>query len=116
MKEQYNKDVKLSGLTPNALEEVLNFMYTEKITLSEANVADVLQAASLMLLTGKVLRQFVKPTVHRTDSSSNRQFIEPTVHRTDSSSNRQFVEPTVRRTDSMSNRQFVEPTVCRTAF
>ena len=114
MKEQYNKDVKLSGLTPNALEEVLNFMYTEKITLSEANVADVLQAASLMLLTGKVLRQFVKPTVHRTDSSSNRQFIEPTVHRTDSSSNRQFVEPTVRRTDSMSNRQFVEPTVCRT--
>jgi len=102
MKEQYNKDVKLSGLTPNALEEVLNFMYTEKITLSEANVADVLQAASLMLLTGKVLRQFVKPTVHRTDSSSNRQFIEPTVHRTDSSSNRQYVEPTVCRTDSFS--------------
>ena len=106
MKEQYNKDVKLSGLTPNALEEVLNFMYTEKITLSEANVADVLQAASLMLLTGKVLRQFVKPTVHRTDSSSNRQFIEPTVRRTDSSSNRQYVEPTVCRTDSLSNRQF----------
>ena len=53
MKEQYNKDVLLSGVTPNALEEVLNYMYTEKITLSEANVADVLQAASLMLLTGK---------------------------------------------------------------
>ena len=53
MKEQYFKDVKLSGVTPSALEEVLNYMYTEKITLSEENVCDVLQAASLMLLTGK---------------------------------------------------------------
>jgi len=53
MKEQYFKDVKLFGVTPSALEEVLNYMYTEKITLSEENVCDVLQAASLMLLTGK---------------------------------------------------------------
>jgi len=32
---------------------------------------------------------------------SNRQFVEPTVCRTDSLSNRQFVEPTVCRTDSL---------------
>jgi len=53
MKEQYFKDIKISGVTPSALEEVLNYMYTEKITLSEESVCDVLQAASLMLLTGK---------------------------------------------------------------
>ena len=44
-----------------------------------------------------------RTTVYRNDSSLNRQlieqqFIEPTVHRTDSLSNRQFTEPTVYRT------------------
>jgi len=53
MREQYFKDVKISGVTPSALEDVLNYMYTEQITLSEENVWGVLQAASLMLLTGK---------------------------------------------------------------
>jgi len=44
-------------------------------------------------------RQFIEPTVHRTDNLSNGQFIEPTIYRTDSLSNRQFIDPTVHRND-----------------
>ena len=58
MKEKYEKNIHIEGVTANAMELVLDFLYTTSIDLVEENVRDVLDAASLMRLSRTIERKF----------------------------------------------------------
>ncbi|XP_076813176.1 kelch-like protein 12 isoform X2 [Clavelina lepadiformis] len=50
MREQHEKTISITGITPSAMALVLDFIYTDVITLTDENVGEVLQAASLLRL------------------------------------------------------------------
>jgi len=52
MKEKYDKTVTFKDITPDAMNTLLEFLYTERIVLTEDNVANILQAASIMQIQG----------------------------------------------------------------
>ena len=52
MKEKYQKVIKIQGITKDAMEEILNFIYCGKIELNDSNVLNVLEAASIMQVLG----------------------------------------------------------------
>ena len=53
MKEKYEKIVHCKDVSEDAMETLVNFMYTEEITLTEENVSDILHAASMLRVVGK---------------------------------------------------------------
>ena len=53
MEEKNNKTVPLKDITSDAMNALLNFLYTETIVLTEENISDMLYAASLMQIEGK---------------------------------------------------------------
>ena len=55
MKEKYQKTIKLRDVTWEATKAVVDFMYTEEITLTEENISDILHAASLLQVVGEIL-------------------------------------------------------------
>ena len=54
MKEKYEKTVDFQDITSEAMEILVDFMYTKEITLTEENVSDVLQAASMLQVVGEI--------------------------------------------------------------
>ena len=52
MKEKYEKTVTFKNITPDAMNALLEFLYTETMVLTEENVADILHAASIMQVQG----------------------------------------------------------------
>ena len=55
MKEKFDKTVTFQDITSDAMNAILDFLYTETIVLTEENVSDMLQAASIMQIEGKNL-------------------------------------------------------------
>ena len=55
MKEKYEKTVKFRDVTWEAMKALVDFMYTEEITLTEENVSDILHAASMLQVVGEIL-------------------------------------------------------------
>ena len=58
MKEKYDKTVTFKDITTDAMEALLEFIYTEKIVLNEENVSDILHAASIMQIQGIKLNNY----------------------------------------------------------
>ena len=54
MKEKYEKTINFEDVTQEAIEALVAFMYTEEITLTEENVSDILHAASMLRVVGKI--------------------------------------------------------------
>jgi len=52
MKEKYDRTVTFKDITSDAMSALLEFLYTERIVLTEDNVASILQAASIMQIQG----------------------------------------------------------------
>ena len=52
MKEKYDKTVTFKDITADAMNAILDFLYTETIVLTEENVSDILHAASIMQIPG----------------------------------------------------------------
>ncbi|XP_078492596.1 kelch-like protein 12 isoform X2 [Ciona intestinalis] len=48
MKEKFEKEIKIKEVTKFAMKQVIAFIYTNKVLLSEENIDEVLHAASLM--------------------------------------------------------------------
>nr|XP_026692809.1 kelch-like protein 2 [Ciona intestinalis] len=48
MKERFEKEITIKEVTKIAMKQVINFIYTNKVLLSEENIDEVLHAASLM--------------------------------------------------------------------
>ena len=48
MQEKHNKKVSIKSITPEAMSEILNSIYTNEITFSKLNISDILHGASLM--------------------------------------------------------------------
>ncbi|XP_078482429.1 kelch-like protein 12 [Ciona intestinalis] len=48
MKEEFERVIKIKEVTKVAMEQVITFIYTNKVLLSEENIDEVLHAASLM--------------------------------------------------------------------
>ncbi|XP_078490546.1 kelch-like protein 2 [Ciona intestinalis] len=48
MKEKFEKEIRIKEVTKIAMKQVINFIYTNKVLLSEENIDEVLHAASLM--------------------------------------------------------------------
>ncbi|XP_078492391.1 kelch-like protein 12 [Ciona intestinalis] len=48
MKEKFEKEIRIKEVTKIAMEQVIAFIYTNKVLLSEENIDEVLHAASLM--------------------------------------------------------------------
>ncbi|XP_078492563.1 kelch-like protein 12 isoform X2 [Ciona intestinalis] len=48
MKEKFEKEIKIKEVAKIAMEQVITFIYTNKVLLSEENIDEVLHAASLM--------------------------------------------------------------------
>ena len=51
MKEKLTGEVSLSGLSPHIMEEVLSFIYTGKVLVSEENAQELICAADYLLIT-----------------------------------------------------------------
>nr|XP_018671645.1 kelch-like protein 12 [Ciona intestinalis] len=54
MKEEFERVIKIKEVTKVAMEQVITFIYTNKILLSEENIDEVLHAASLMQVQGDI--------------------------------------------------------------
>ncbi|CAK8689057.1 unnamed protein product [Clavelina lepadiformis] len=50
MREEKEKTVVIKGITPSAMTLILDYIYTDIITLTDDNVGEVLQAASLLTI------------------------------------------------------------------
>ena len=55
MQEKHNKKVVIKSVTSNAMSEILNSIYTNKISFSKQNISDILHGASLMQYPGIVV-------------------------------------------------------------
>ena len=55
MKEKHEKTVKFRDVTWEAMKALVDFTYTEEITLTEENVSDILHAASMLQVVGEIL-------------------------------------------------------------
>ena len=53
MKEKFDKTVTFKDITSGAMNALLDFLYTERIVMTEENVSDMLHAASIMQIEGK---------------------------------------------------------------
>ena len=60
MKEKYERDIGIEGVTASAMDLILNFLYTTTVDLVEENVKEVLDAASLLQISRKF--KFILPT------------------------------------------------------
>ena len=52
MKEKYDKTVTFHEITSDAVNAILDFLYTETIVLTEENVSDILHASSILQIPG----------------------------------------------------------------
>jgi hypothetical protein len=55
MKENESKIIELKGCSPNAMQLILDCIYTDKVELTDENVQELLAAASLFQLPGDCL-------------------------------------------------------------
>ena len=59
MKEKHERDIQIEGVTANAMDLILNFLYTTTVDLVEESVEEVLEAASLLHISRKF--KFILP-------------------------------------------------------
>ena len=52
MREKHKKKITIKSITANAMSEILNSIYTNKISFSKQNISDILHGASLMQFPG----------------------------------------------------------------
>ena len=60
MREENEKTVVIKGITPSAMTLILDYIYTDIITLTDDNVGEVLQAASLLTILGRICYPSIK--------------------------------------------------------
>ena len=53
MKEKFENTIKIVGVTAEAMENILEFLYTNNINLGEENIRETLEAAHLMQISRK---------------------------------------------------------------
>ena len=63
MKEKYDETVTFKGITAEAMNAILDFLYTETIVLTEENISDILHAASIMQIPGTAQLFYVEACV-----------------------------------------------------
>ena len=52
MKEKYERNVKVGGVSSHTMEQILNYVYTARLDVNEHNVLNLLEAFSLMQIQG----------------------------------------------------------------
>ena len=58
MREKYEKKIKIEGTTSTTMTQVLDFVYSSQIALTDENVLQLLDAFSLMQIKGKANNNF----------------------------------------------------------